>query len=217
MRRALAISAALAVLCLAPASSADAAATVTSAAIWHPPPGFFADFHARCDGRSGVAFADWFAAAMAAAGASRAALDFTLGLGNEGYLQALDPTGGPIAVAHAYYPFRANENSAWLLVNGEPAVIDVDDQHFLALSVLRAAPAYRAILRRYPNAMVWPGARGLAGPEVLSNGRAIVVGYDVRDVCHACAIVGRVRFVFEFGPGGKFLGARLASVAPGDK
>ncbi len=107
---------------------------MTAAAIWHPDSGFMARFHTRCDGRRGMAFDDCFADLMASSGASKAALDFTRRLGNQAYLQALDPTGGPFAVAHVFYPFRANENDAWLLVNGTPPLIDVDDQRYLSLT-----------------------------------------------------------------------------------
>jgi hypothetical protein len=173
-----------------------------------------ADFHRQCDGRRGAAFDACFAAAMAQSGASPAALDFTQRLDNEAYLQAFEPTGGPIAIAHAVYPFRANENDAWLLVNGTPPLIDVDDQRSLPLAQMRLSPAYKEIRHHYPNVTFWPGERGRLGPEVLKNGREIIVGYLLRDLCHACAIVGRVRYAFDFNAEGKFLSMRLVSITP---
>jgi hypothetical protein len=171
-------------------------------------------FHARCDGRSGTAFEACFASAMVRAGAPRAALDFTRRLGNEGYLQALAPTAGPVAVAHVTYPFRANENEAWQLVNGTPPLIDVDDRRNLSFAQMRSSAGYARIYRRYRNVTFWPGDRGAVEPEVSQDGRGFVVGYLLRDLCHACAIVGRVRFAFDFDGGGRFLGARLVSVTP---
>jgi len=176
-----------------------------------------ARFHARCDGRSGAGFDACFAAAMAKAGASKAALDFTRRLGNEAYLQALDDSGGPVAVAHVFYPFRANENDAWLLVNGGPALIDVDDRRNLTLAAMRSSAAYHEIHHRYRNVTFWPGDRGASAPAVIQGGREFVVGYLLRDLCHACATVGRVRFAFDFDAGGKFLGTRLVSVAAAEK
>ncbi|MFZ3238685.1 MAG: hypothetical protein WA417_18640 [Stellaceae bacterium] len=204
-------------LLIAATAAADAALaqeTLTAAAVWRPPAGFLTRFHAWCDGRSGARFDACFAAAMARAGASPAALDFTRRLGSEGYLQALAPTAGPVAVAHVLYPFRANENDAWLLVNGTPPLIDVDDRRNLSFARMRSSAGYAQIFRRYRNVTFWPGNRGAAEPEVSKDGRELVVGYLLRDLCHACAIVGRVRFTFDFDAGGRFLGARLVSVTP---
>ena len=188
----------------------------TAAAVWRPDGGFLAHFHSRCAARRSKAFDACFAAAMAKAGASKAALDFTGRLGNQAYLQALDPTGGPIAVAHVVYPFRANENDAWFLVNGTPPLIDVDDRRNLPFPQMRSSAVYAEIYRRDRNVTFWSGDRGIAGPQVSQNGREIIVDYLLRDLCHACAIVGRVRYAFDFDPDGKFLGARLVSVTPAE-
>ena len=170
-------------------------------------------FHAACDGRGGKAFASCFVAAMAAAGASPAALAFARRLDGEAYLERLVETGGPVAVAQVFYPFRANENEAWLIVNGRPDLIDVDDERRLPIAAMRSAPAYRAIVRRFPQASLWPGDRGAPGPQVEARGQWIVVDYRLRDLCHACAVVGRVRFAFAFDAAGRLLGTRLVSAA----
>jgi hypothetical protein len=211
------VSAALAILAVAAVAGSAAGQTVTAAAVWRPDAGFMARFHAACDGRSGAAFNACFAAAMAKALASPAALDFTRRLGNEAYLQALDETGGPIAVAHVFYPFRANENDAWFLVNGTPALIDVDDRRNLKLAAMRSSAAYLAIYHRYRNVTFWPGDRGALAPEVTQGGREVIIGYLLRDLCHACATIGRVRYAFDFDAAGKFLGTRLVSVAAADR
>ncbi len=212
----LAAVAAAALVAAAPPPAA-AGEIATAAAIWKPDADFMKSFHARCDDRRGMAFTDCFAAAMAKDGASQAALDFTRRLGNEAYLQALEPSGGAIAIARVFYPFRANENEAWLLVNGIPSLIDVDDRRNLPLAQMRASPTYAKIYRRYPNVSFWPGDRGRSRPEILRNGREIMVDYLLRDLCHACAVIGRVRYAFNFGAAGRFLGTRLVLVSPDRK
>lgn len=212
----LARSALSAVTVVAGVGFAASGESVTAAAVWNPDAGFMQRLHQQCDGRSGVAFDVCFAAAMASAGAPPAALEFTRRLDNQAYLQALDECGGPVALAHVFYPFRANENNAWFLVNGIPALIDVDDRRYLALAAMRDSVAYSELHRRYPNVTFWPGDRSVSGPEPAPGRREFIVGYLLRDQCHACAIVGRVRFAFDFDAVGKFLGARLISVdAPG--
>ncbi len=205
---------AAAVLAMLGATASAAPAPVTAAAVWQPAAGFMARFHAQCDGRRGAAFDACFVAVMQQAGASAAAIDFARRLSGEAYLQRLDKTGGQVAVAHIFYPFRANENDAWLLVNGTPRLIDVDDRKFLALDAMRSSLPYRDIARRFPNVSFWPGDRGMARPEVRMAGQELVVDYLLRDQCHACAVVGEVRFAFDFDHSGRFLGTRLVSVGP---
>lgn len=209
--------AALSILATAAFAGPAAAQTVTAMAVWHPPSGFTAAFHKRCDGRPGTAFGACFAASMAKAGASPEALAFTRRLDNDAYLQGLESTGGPIAVAHVFFPFAANENSAWFLVNGSPALINVDNRRNLNLPRMRPSAAYLQIYHHFRNVTFWQGDRGPAGPEVAQNGREFVVGYLLRDLCHACAIVGRVRYAFDFDAQGKCLGTRLVSVTPADQ
>jgi hypothetical protein len=209
-----ALAAALLVLAVAGAAAAE---KVTTAAVWRPNSGFMSRFHSRCDRLGGKTFDACFVAAMAAAGAAPAALDFARRLDGEAYLQALAETGGPIAIAHISYPFRANENDAWLLVNGRPDLIDVDDERRLALAMMRGASAYRAIARHYPQATFWPGERGMAGPQVIAGGRQFIVDYRLRNLCHACAVIGHVRFAFEFDRAGSFRGTRLVSVAAAEQ
>jgi hypothetical protein len=49
------------------------------------------------------------------------------------------------------------------------------------------------------------------------NGREIIVGYQLGGLCHACAIVARLQYAFDFDAGGKLLGTRLAAVNPIEK
>ena len=198
-------------------ASSAAAQTVTAAAVWQPPSGFMTEFHKRCDGRAGTAFDACFAQSMAKAGASPEALAFTRRLDNDAYLQALENTGGPVAVAHVFFPFAANENRAWFLVNGSPALINVDNWRNLDLSRMRSSMAYLQIYHNYRNVTFWQGERGAAGPQVAQNGREFVVGYLLRNLCHACAIIGQVRYAFDFDAHGNFLGTRLVSVTPADQ
>lgn len=208
----------LAVIAVAAAiRPAAAQVAVTAAAVWRPDAGFLTRFHAQCDKRGGAAFDACFAAAMAKAGASRAALEFTHRLADQAYLQAIEHSAGPLAVARVFYPFRANENSAWLLVNGTPPLIDVDDRKYLSFAKMRSSAPYLAIHRHYPKVTFWPGDRDASGPQVSRDGREFIVDYLLRDLCHACAVVGHVDYAFDFDGAGKFLGTRLASVTAADR
>src|SRR5215831_10796223 len=95
-------------------------------AVFTPAADFIATFHAACDAKSGDALGECFVAQMKKGGASPAALAFARRTGNEAYLKALRETGN-VDVALAVFPFRANENEVWLLVNGKPPTVDLGD------------------------------------------------------------------------------------------
>jgi len=170
--------------------------------------------HAACD-RSGGSFGECFAAQMKEAGAPEAALEFTRRTGNQGFLTALRGAG-PVDIAWAEYPYRANENQVCLIVNGDPPWIDVDDLSRLDMGALERSSVYAGIKERHPQATIFPGGR--AGPKspqatrLNTGSERIVVGYVLRDGCHACAVVGAVLFGFDFDAEGRFVGTRLVSV-----
>jgi len=183
-------------------------------AVWIPDPGFMANVHAACD-RDARPFGDCFLAEMEKAGASPAALAFARRTGNQGFMTAFHETG-PVDIAWAEYPYRANENEVCLLVNGEPPWIDVDDSSRLDLRALQENRVYAQIKVQHPGVTVFPGGRaGARSPQAVrlnKGGQRVAVGYVLRDGCHACAVVGVVLFGFDFDADGRFLGTRLMSV-----
>lgn len=188
---------------------------VPSAAVWTPPAGFLAAMHRACDGKGGD-FGACFVVEMERSGAPAAALAFARHTDGQGYLESFRPTGGRVDVAIAEYPFRANENSGCFLVNGAPAMVDVDDPRYLDRDALRRNPAYAEILRSHPNAAVFPGPRSdaaaIAATARPDGGQVFRVPYALTDGCHACARVGALTLDFDFDASGRFAGARVASV-----
>ena len=181
------------------------------AAVWHPAANFRESVVSAC-GNRGAAFGKCFADQMKAAGASAEALAFTHSIHDDGYMQAFRPIG-QIGVASVMYPFRANENSALLIVNGEPAVIDVDALSTLPADQMKADPAYQAMLKEHSNATLWPGDRASADnllALVFADGsREIIADYRVQSGCHACAVLGQAFFGFTFDPNAKLTAARF--------
>ncbi|MGE5414157.1 MAG: hypothetical protein ACM3NW_08280 [Syntrophomonadaceae bacterium] len=187
-------------------------------AVWSPPEGFVAALHRECDGAPG-SFGACFVAAMRRAGASDAAVAFARRTGEQGYLKTFRTTGGPVDLAFAEYPFRANENALCFLVNGAPPMLDVDDPRYLDREALRRNPAYAGLLRSYPDLAVFPGPRSDAEGIVVTllpeGGEIVRVAYALVDGCHACARVGVLRLDFDFDASGRFAGTRVASVRAG--
>jgi hypothetical protein len=192
-------------------------APVGAGAVWNPPPEFLKRFHAACDERAGGGFSACFLAQMEKAGAPQQALDFSRRTDGMGYLRAFRDTG-VVDVAYAEYPFRANENRACFLVNGEPPLLDVDDPKLLDPKRLAANPVYAGIAKRHPKVALFPADRGgPALPEVEpleDGGLRVIVEYALRDGCHACAAVGTARFGFRFDGTGRFLRTEILAVRP---
>src|SRR5690242_19652963 len=110
----------------AAALSASETAPIGPDAVWNPPASFNETFRAACAKLEGATFSDCFVAQMAKAGAPAGAVAFSKRVGGMGFARAFHDEG-KVDVVWAEYPYRANENRVCLLVNGDPAIIDVDD------------------------------------------------------------------------------------------
>jgi hypothetical protein len=186
-------------------------------AVWHPPEGFLVAMHQACDGASGAAFGNCFVAQMEKAGASPAALAFARRTGHEAYAAAFRKAG-VVDVVFATYPFRANENSACFLVNGDPAMLDVDDPTKIDRAALASNRAYAGLLKSYPHLAIFPGPRtgelAVISTHLKGGGQHFQVDYTLVDGCRACTRVGSLRMAFDFAVNGRFVGTRLLAVRP---
>jgi hypothetical protein len=94
-------------------------------------------------------------------------------------------------------------------------LIVVDDQRLLAQDAVRAPTTYRGLLQRLLGVHLWPGDRGAAKPEHLAGPQGderFVIAPRLRNLCHACAVIGCVRYAFDIDHSAKFLGIRRLSV-----
>jgi hypothetical protein len=194
----------------------SAAGRIGQDALWQPGMHFLQDVHAACDG-TGAKFGDCLTTQMAKSGAPAAAIAFTKATGDQGIMRDFREAG-PVAIAYAVYLYRANENEVWLVVNGDPAMIDVDDYNLFPRAALEKNAEFLKIKKKYPKAEVFPGDRaGTKGPvvtELPNRGMRIAVEYKLNDQCHACAQVGTVEAGFEFEKSGKLDGVKLLGVTP---
>ena len=184
-------------------------------AVWAPPPDFLAAMHKACDKGAPARFGECFVAQMKKAGAPEPALAFARRTGNQGYLHDFRNTG-KVDVAHAEYPFRANQNQVCFLVNGDPPMIDVDDPQWITRAMLEANPVYADLLKRFPNLAIFPGMRfgemAPFGANLKSGGQRFDLEFLLRDGCRACTAVGSVKVAFDFDVNGKFVETQLGRV-----
>jgi hypothetical protein len=187
---------------------------ITAASVWRPDPALVQQLREQCS------YIPWkprcFADGLGAFGAPEVAVDAAAHLPAAGFIRAVR-TASPVSVAYVDYVYRANKNAAWLLVNGKPPIVDVDDRKLLDVARLRLDPAYAQLLAAHPAADLWPGDRyDEHGPEITAGpdgGERFIVDYRVQE-CHACRILAGVRYAFDFAASGRFLGAHLLAVTP---
>jgi hypothetical protein len=161
---------------------------------------------------------DCFAEEMKKAGASDAAVEFSRQLGEPGFVRDFR-AAGPVDIAYVFYPYRANENQSWVIVNGTPPAIDVDNSKLVTIAAraLKNSAAYTGLAKSHPDLSPWPGDRystEIPDVEMGANGGVhIIVNYRLREKCHSCAVLGHAWYSFEFDAKGIFAGARLMAIS----
>ena len=200
---------------------------ITASSVWQPPPDFVTKAHNVCDKSAGPAsFPACFLNQIAAAGAPVDAIAFSHMFfqqtnGDVGIMTAFKHYG-PVDGAQVFYPLRANTNYGLLLVNGDPAIIDVDDLQKLDRAAMEKDTLFQAVKEKFPKIDLWPGDRSGSSPwpraQPLSDGGTeFVVTYLLLDGCHACAHLGLARFGWNFDAKGKFLRTTYIPTPPPPK
>ncbi|MBI4469644.1 MAG: hypothetical protein HY650_10025 [Acidobacteria bacterium] len=192
--------------------SSETARPIGPLALWQPGMSMMQSIRDECSSKAGGDFGECFASAMRKSGASPQAVAFTRRIDNTGYMRDFRETGR-VDVAYVNYPFRANENQGCLLVNGTPALIDVDDWEILKQVNLRLNPDYAKLADQYPDVAIFPGDRSGTGyPQVEQlpdGGQRFIVSYRLLKGCHACEELGSLSVAFDFDRSGN-LGSTLA-------
>lgn len=193
---------------------------IGASAVWQIPQQFFGNAHAACDKSSDIG--ECVINQMAKAGASADAVAFTRELYKQSHGEVGIMTGfqavGPADFAWITYPLRANTNYGLLLVNGHPAIVNVEDLKLLDRKAMEQSFQFRDLKGQFPKVDVWPGDRdGKTWPnsQAGSNGgKQFVVSYPLINGCHACARAGFAIFTWNFDAQGKFLGTSFMGLTP---
>jgi hypothetical protein len=194
---------------------------IDASAVWQLPPQFLASAHAVCD-KSAHPGAECMIGQMAQAGAPTAAVSFTRELfkqshGDFGVMTGFQ-SGSRVAFAWITYPLRANTNYGLLLVNGRPAIVNVENLKLLDTKTMKQSFQFQDLKNQFPKVDVWPGDRdGKIWPTSQSGpngGTQFMVGYPLINGCHACERAGFAIFTWNFDAQGKFLGTAFMGMTP---
>jgi hypothetical protein len=116
---------------------------------------------------------------------------------------------GTVDLIKASYPLRANTNSGWLLVNGSPDLVDVEE--YDRGGSVTGDSRYRALLARNQNVFPY-GHIGFLRHEARPGGRQRFVFSDNVGTCRACEPSASIEFAFDFAADGRLIGTSLLAV-----
>jgi hypothetical protein len=192
---------------------------IGASAVWTPSDNDLAQIQKIC-GAQGAAYSGCFLEQMGNLGAPAEAVSFTQTFADQhqgaiAVLEGFRPVDA-VDLGYAYFPGGADFRHRWLLLNGTPEIINVDDFSLLPQSDLERDPAYAVLRSRYPRVALFDGDRANgAMPDAESlpdGGQRFSVNYPLRDQCRACQEVGQASFAFTFDPAGRLLEVRFLKV-----
>jgi predicted secreted protein len=190
-------------------------AKINSDAVWSPAINNMNDISTGCGSLRNEDLYACFIKEMQAANAPDRAVEFTKLLGGRGYMNTFKPAG-IVDIALVHYPFEKEKREGCIIVNGNPALVDVDDFGLLNLNDLENNPEYIQLEKIYSHVSLFAGDRKANGYPLQENlpghGERIVVNYELRDGCSTCQLIGYADFGFDYDSTGKYLGEKFISV-----
>jgi hypothetical protein len=202
-------------------ASDDSDEQTGSSAVWTPAANDLARIRQLCKAARGSDFTSCFITQMSAFGASPEAIAFTRtyaeqNRGTIAFLQGFRPAD-LVDLGYAYFPAAADFSQRWLLLNGSPAIIDVDDLSRLPQADMEKDPAFGAVRKRYPKVTLFDGNRLFESVPEMQTGsdgtQEFTIHYPLKDQCRACATLGTARFSFEFDPAGRLAAVKFLNVS----
>jgi hypothetical protein len=134
-----------------------------------------------------------------------------------GYLAGLKESG-LVDLGYVVYPENGNTHTGWVLMNGVPALITLDDVSMLPKSAMEKDAQYASLRQSHPHLqlVVNDAQRGAdTSPQIErlpGEGERFLVPYSLQESCANCAPLAQAIFGFDFDDAGKFLGAKFLRV-----
>lgn len=198
-------------------ASEDTDEQVSESAVWSPTRDEMAQINHACNANA-PGYAQCFIKQMSELGATDDSVSFTR--------QYADQNNGVVAVledfhpvdsvdlGYAYFPAASEARHGWLLLNGVPSIINVDNPDLLPENQMEKDPQYLAIRRDHPKAsIIFDAAERASGamPEMMTlsnSNQRFLVPYSIKDGCRNCTVLGHAYYSFDFDPAGELLGVK---------
>lgn len=190
-------------------------------AIWSAGPGDLSVISQACKTTDATHYRDCFIEQMGEY-ASSDAVAFTQMLASQklphlGYLSGLRENG-LVDLGYVVYPGNASTNHGWVLLNGIPALINLDDVTMLPKSAMEKDAQYAALRQSHPHMQLVVNdeqRKADASPQIErlpAEGERFVVPYALQESCANCAPLAQAIFGFDFNDAGKFVGIKFLRV-----
>ncbi len=192
---------------------------IGSSSVWQPTDSELRQIQQIC-GPQAENYSRCFIQQMPNFGASDEAVAFTEAYADQNhgliaFLRDFRPVDS-VDLGYAYFPAAADFNQGWLLLNGTPAIVNVDDFSLLPHAAMMKDRAYAALRGRHPQITLFDGDRGFdvmpAAGSLPDGGQWFVIDYPLKDQCRACSTFGSASFRFEFDPTGRLDGVKFLKV-----
>ncbi len=149
---------------------------------------------------------DCVIALMKSSGASSQAIEFTRNLQGIAFMSSFKEYG-VVDLAEITYPPRANNNVEYILVNGNPQIVYVEDGYKVDIT---HDTNYPALKQKYPNIWIEGGENSFIKMESSSQGgQRFIFSFALVDGCHACQTDKSAYIAFNFDGTGQFESMKL--------
>ena len=140
---------------------------------------------------------------------------------NNGVVAVLQdfPPVDSVDLGYAFFPAASEARHAWLLLNGVPSIINVDNPDLLPESQMEKDQQYITLRENHARASLLlddteraPGT----SPEMMTlndSNQRFVVPYSIKDGCRTCPVLGHAYYSFDFDPAGQLLGVKYVKFA----
>lgn len=134
-----------------------------------------------------------------------------------GYLTGMRESG-MVDLGYVAYPGNAQPSQGWALMNGVPALINVDDLSLLPKAEMEKDALFKSLRNDHPTLQLvvmdeqrQPGSSPRIEP-LGNGGNRFVVPYSLKEDCANCGAMAHANFGFDFDAAGQFLGVRFLSI-----
>ncbi|MGZ4873936.1 MAG: hypothetical protein ACXV5R_02100 [Candidatus Angelobacter sp.] len=134
-----------------------------------------------------------------------------------GYLAGIRESG-LVDLGYVVYPGNSERHPGWVLMNGIPALVNLDDVSILPISEMEKDAQYVALRKSHPQMQLVVNddqRRPETSPQIeglAEGGERFVIPYSLQELCAGCGPVAQASFGFDFDGSSKLIGVKFLRV-----